>query len=85
MYTYQDLLAVGTSDEARMDFTRSVIQRYQQSDLYKTARIADEYDRQKNSTILAYQKFLRDDVGRLIPDRYSPNYKLPSNFYSNAI
>ena len=82
MYTYQDLLAVGTSDEARMDFTRSVIQRYQQSDLYKTARIADEYDRQKNSTILAYQKFLRDDVGRLIPDRYSPNYKLPSNFYS---
>lgn len=86
MYTYQDLLAIDPADEERrMDFVHSLIRQHEESDLYKTAQLADEYDRQENRTISRYQKFLRDDLGRLIPDNYSPNYKLASNYFNRFI
>lgn len=68
-----------------MDFVLEVIRQHEESDLYKTAELADEYDRQENRTILRYQKFLRNDLGQLIPDNYSPNYKLASNYFSRFI
>ena len=86
MYTYQDLLAIDPRDEERrMDFVLEVIRQHEESELYKTAELADEYDRQENRTILRYQKFLRNDLGQLIPDNYSPNYKLASNYFSRFI
>ena len=68
-----------------MDFVLEVIRQHEESELYKTAELADEYDRQENRTILRYQKFLRNDLGQLIPDNYSPNYKLASNYFSRFI
>ena len=86
MYTYQDLRAIDPKDEQRrMDFVRTAIQQHQNSELYETAKLADEYSRHKNRTILQFQKFLRDDLGRLIPDLYSPNYKLASNFFKRFV
>ena len=85
MLTYQDLLSVGESDSERMDFVRQVINQHTSSELYKTAKIADEYDRKENRTIKQYQKLLYTVSGRAVPDNYSANYKVPSNFFNRFI
>ena len=81
MLTYQDLLSVGENDSAKMDFVRSAIFKHQNDDLYKMAVIADQYDRKQNVTIAQYQKLLYKVTGEAVPDNYSANYKLYSNFF----
>lgn len=85
MITYQDLLAVGDSDNERMAFVYRVIQAHKSSDIYDTAVIADEYARQENRTIMWYQKMLYTMTGEAVPDNYSANYKLASNFFYKFI
>lgn len=82
MYTYQDLLLVGENDADRIDFIMNAIMQHQNTKDYKTAVIADEYDRQLNMTMVNYQKTITDITGRIVPDYYSPNYKMCSNFYN---
>lgn len=82
MLTYQDLIEVGEQEENRQEFVHEAISRHKSSDLYKTAEIADEYDRKKNRTIVQYQKLLYDATGRAIPDNVSANYKLTSGFFN---
>ena len=53
MLTYQDLLEVQDTDEARMDFVRKCINQHKSSDLYKTALIANEYNAHRNVTIVS--------------------------------
>ena len=85
IYTYQDLVAVGTDETSRMDFVRTVIFSHQNSEEYKTAVIAQEYDRQQNTTIVNYQKLLYTISGQAVPDNYSANYKLCSNFFNRFV
>jgi len=85
IYTYQDLVAVGTDETNRMDFVRTVIFSHQNSEEYKTAVIAQEYDRQQNTTIVNYQKLLYTISGQAVPDNYSANYKLCSNFFNRFV
>lgn len=85
MLTYQDLLAVGELDSDRMDFVRKVINQHTSSDLYRTAKLADEYDRKENRTIKQYQKLLYTVSGTAVPDNYSANYKVPSNFFNRFL
>ena len=82
MKTYQDLLEVGEREENRMEFVRSAISEHKSSDLYKTAKIADEYDRKQNRTIVQYQKLLYDATGQALPDNVSANYKITSGFFN---
>ena len=82
MHTYQDLLEVGENDANRMEFVREVISTHKSSDLYKTAKIADDYDRKRNTTIVNYQKLLYDVTGRAVPDNISANYKITSGFFN---
>lgn len=86
MKTYQDFLEVaGKSDRERMEFVLSAINNHKDSDLYKQAVIAKEYDAHRNVTIANFQKLLYTLNGKVIPDNYSPNYKLRSNFFANFI
>lgn len=86
MKTYQDFLEVAEkSDRERMEFVRSAINNHKDSDLYKQAVIAKEYDAHRNVTIANFQKLLYTLNGKVIPDNYSPNYKLRSNFFANFI
>lgn len=80
--TYQDFIEIGENEADRMEFVREVISEHKSSDLYKTAQIADEYDRKQNRTIVQYQKLLYDATGRAIPDNISANYKLTSGFFN---
>lgn len=82
MRTYNDLLEVGENEANRMQFVYEAISEHKSSDLYKTAQIADEYDRKQNRTIVQFQKLLYDATGRAIPDNVSANYKITSGFFN---
>lgn len=82
MKTYQDLLAVEQNDKARADFVRRVITDHKSSALYKTAKIADEYDRCRNTTAMQYQKMITDLSGRQYVDRLATVHRSCSNFFN---
>jgi hypothetical protein len=81
MLSYQDLLRVGDNETDRMAFIQEVINVHKNSDLYKDAKIAESYYRKKNKTIMEFQKLLYTVTGEAIPDNYSANYKLRSQFF----
>ena len=83
MYTYQDLLM--KQDSERMDFVHGAINQHKTTPLYKTARIAKDYARHQNTTIMQYQKLLYTVSGNAVPDNWSANYKIPSNFFNRFI
>lgn len=76
------MLSVGENEANRMQFVYEAISEHKSSDLYKTAQIADEYDRKQNRTIVQFQKLLYDATGRAIPDNVSANYKITSGFFN---
>ena len=82
MRAYQDLITVGENEANRQEFVHEVISEHRSSELYRTAQIADEYDRKQNRTIVQYQKLLYDVTGRAIPDNISANYKITSGFFN---
>ena len=85
MLTYQDLLAVGDNEKARTEFVFSTINRHKATNVYREAIIAESYDRKRNTTIMQYQKLLYTMSGRAVPDNYSANYKLCSNFFNRFV
>ena len=85
MLTYQDFLVVGESEKDRMAFVKRAIDQHKTTELYKTAIIAEDYDRHKNTTILQYQKILYDVMGRAVEDIWTANYKLASRFFNRFI
>lgn len=85
MYTYQDLIENANSEKNLLDFVRRIIADHKSSRLYQDAMLADEYDRKENRTIRQYQKLLYTITGRAVPDNYSSNYKIPSNFFNRFI
>lgn len=87
MKTYQDLINITGEGNANrdersvMDFVRTVINDHKSSDLYRTAKIADRYDKKHNVTIEEYQKLLYTISGKAVPDNYSANWKVKSAFF----
>lgn len=82
MITFQDLLEVPNNDRDRMNFIRRVIDWHKTTDLYNNSVLAYEYDGRQNRTILQYKKLLYTISGQAVPDNYSANYKLCSNFFN---
>ena len=85
MLTYQDLLEVGENEIDIAEFVARAIKEHKSSDLYKQAKIADEYLRQQNRTIVQYQKLLYTMSGKTVPDNYSANHKLASNYFYRLV
>lgn len=79
------MLAVGEDEKERMQFIRAAIDEHKSSAEYRIAFDAEEYDRQRNVTICRYQKFLYTLSGQAVPDNYSANYKLASNFFNRFV
>ena len=82
IYTYNDLTDIGQNEKQRMEFVLSAIREHKGSDLYKTAYDAELYYKHQNPTIMRYQKFVHDMYGRKVPDVWSPNNKIASNWYN---
>ena len=85
MKTYQDLQAVGENEKDRMDFVRQVINEFKTTDIYREADVAYQYAQRKNVTINQYQKLLYTISGKAVPDNYSANWKMSSNFFPRFI
>ena len=85
MYTYQDLMKIGDGEQRRMEFVRDIIHAHKGTRLYNTAKVANEYVRSQNRTIMQYQKLLYTLSGKSVPDNYSANYKIPSNFFHRFV
>ena len=81
MVTYQDLLAVSDREKDRAEFVRSTIGKHKDSTLWQTAKVADDYDRCRNTTIMQYQKTVTTVTGNIIPDKYSATHRSTSNFF----
>lgn len=79
------MLALGKDEQARMAFILAAIQEHKASAMYRIAFDAEEYDRQRNVTIMAYQKLLYTMSGKAVPDNYSANHKVASNFFNRFI
>lgn len=77
MKTYQDFIAAPNV----LDFLSAAINDHRQSDKYKTAVAADEYERQQNATIRAYVKHLYTVTGQKAVDFTSSNNRLCNNFF----
>ena len=85
MKTYEDLLEVGEFEAERIDFVQQCINEFKVSDLYRDADIAYQYAKKKNVTINEYQKLLYTVSGNVVPDNYSANWKMPSNFFARFV
>lgn len=77
LYTYQDFEKDGKGIQA----ISTAIVCHLNSDMYKTAKSADEYDHQRNETILNYVKTIFTMTGTPVEDFTASNNKLCSNFF----
>ncbi len=81
MKTYQDFKQC--TDRAA--FLLEAISEHRASVMYNIAMDAEEYDRQRNVSILSYQKLLYTMSGKAVPDNYSANHKMASNFFNRFV
>ena len=80
--TYNDLLEIGENERDRMEFVLAAIKEHKSSDLYKTAYDAELYYKHQNPTIMRFQKWVYNMYGQKVPDIWSPNNKIASNWYN---
>lgn len=83
MVTWQDLVEINErkSDRDKIQFVFMLINTHKNTQEYEDALVAVEYAKQRNKTIMDYQKLLYTMTGKAVPDNYSANYKLASNFF----
>lgn len=79
--TFQDLLAVGDIEKDRMEFILDAIKEHKASPEYKIATDGELYYKHQNPTIMNYQKYLYNQMGKKVPDIWSPNNKIASNWH----
>lgn len=80
--TYQDLLEIGENERDKMEFVLNAIREHKASTDYQTAYDAELYYKHQNPTIMRYQKFVYNQMGKAVPDIWSANNKVASNWYS---
>lgn len=79
--TYQDLLELGENERERMNFVLNAINEHKATEAYRVASDAEEYYRHRNPTIMKYQKFVYNQMGKAVPDIWTANNKIASNWY----
>ena len=65
-----------------MEFVLDAIREHKGSELYKTAYDAELYYKHQNPTIMRFQRFVYNQFGQKVPDIWSPNNKIASNWYN---
>ena len=84
MLTYNDLDEVvkQNNQKAIMDFVLKAIKQHKETDAYKIAVDAELYYKHQNPTIMRYQRWVYNTFGQKVPDVWSPNNKIASNWYN---
>ena len=65
-----------------MEFVLSAIREHKASKDYAIAADAELYYKHQNPTIMRFQKFVYNQFGQKVPDIWSPNNKIASNWYN---
>lgn len=81
MLTFQDFEKAKSSEDALLNFVSLAISTHMDSDEYKIAKDADEYDRQRNTTIANYVQKIWTSTGEFVEDFTATNNKIASNFF----
>ena len=77
MLTYQDF----ERSADRIEFIARLIAQHEGSEMVKTAKIADEYDAQRNVTIGEYVQKIYNAAGIPVHNYIASNNKIASNFF----
>lgn len=80
MYTFQDFQDDMKSGGVALAINKLIVT-HKSTELYRTAKDADLYDSQRNSTISRFVKYFYSDKGTKQIDTMSSNYRLCSNFF----
>lgn len=80
MLTYQDYLTAVEKGKV-LTFLRDSITQHRNSDNYKTAVAADEYDHQRNTTIRETVRRIYSLTGKPMEDFTASNNRIASNFF----
>lgn len=79
--TYNDLIELGDNEREREQFILDAINVHKGSADYRTAEDATAYYNHENPTIMRYQKFVYNRFGQKVPNTWSANNKIASNWY----
>ena len=80
--TYNDLLEIGENERDRMEFVLSAIREHKASKDYAIAADAELYYKHQNPTIMRFQRWIYNQFGQKVPDIWSANNKIASNWYN---
>lgn len=80
MYTYQDFIK-DTEQTGEAFAVKTAIERHYTTELYKVAKLADQYDQQRNPTINSYVRTIFNSMGVQVEDITAANNKISSNFF----
>lgn len=68
-----------------MAFIRAVVDEHRQSEDYRVAADAGLYYAKRNPTILKAMKYVYEEDGTKVPDRWSSNYRLTHGFFRRFV
>ena len=84
MKTYQDYLEYKEKGQ-ELDFIKAAINEYRDSPEYKIACDADEYEAERNITIMEFCRWLYNSAGQQVIDYTAANNRIASNFLHRLI
>lgn len=84
MKTYQDYLKAKEAGNV-LDFIKSAINEYKESQEYKIACDADEYERENNITIMEFMRYVCTMEGEKVVDFTAANNQIASNFLHRLV
>ena len=84
MKTYQDYLEYKEKGQ-ELDFLTAAIGEYMTSPEYKTAKDADEYEAERNVTIMEFMRLIYNSAGQQIVDITAANNRIASNYLHRLV
>lgn len=75
--TYQDF----QKEPDKLGFITQAINEYRSSEAYRVAVDADEYEAERNSTIMQWIRYIYNIAGQRVPDFTASNNKIACNFF----
>jgi hypothetical protein len=82
--TYQDYLEFKERGQ-ELDFIKAAINEYRASPEYKIALDADEYEAERNVTIMEFMRWLYNAAGQKVVDFTAANNRIASNFLHRLV
>ena len=80
--TFNDLVEIGENEQDRTEFVLLAIREHKASKDYAIAADAELYYKHQNPTIMRFQRWIYNQFGQKVPDIWSPNNKIASNWYN---